>query len=108
MSSMPKTGSSSMYPPQQTYSNPQALYQYPESSGLQQNLQYTSIPPSADAVNQQYASQHSFPTPPLQQSSRPGSSPESYQQDPYSQHDLADLLGSLKVNEAGTGNLQAI
>jgi hypothetical protein len=94
MSSMPKAGSSSMYSPQQTYSNPQVLYRYPESSGLQQSLQYTSIAPSADAVNQQYASYHSFPTPPLQQS-RPGSSPESYPQDPYSQHDLADLLGSL-------------
>jgi hypothetical protein len=107
MAGMPKqaqASSSSLYPAQQSYSNPQALYQsYPESSGMQQNLHYTALQPGVNVVDQSYAPQTSFPTPPLQQSSRPGSSPESYQQDPYSQHDLADLLGSLKVNEAGTG-----
>lgn len=105
MASMSKQPSSSLYPPQQGYANPSAaLYQsYPESSSMQQNLHYTDLQPPVNVVDQPYASQTSFPTPPLQQSSRPGSSPESYQQDPYSQHDLADLLGSLKVNEAGTG-----
>ncbi|KAH8905965.1 hypothetical protein BR93DRAFT_880166 [Coniochaeta sp. PMI_546] len=103
MASMPKQASSSLYPPQQGYPNPSALYQsYPESSSMQQNLHYTDLQPAVNVVDQPYAPQTSFPTPPLQQSSRPGSSPESYQQDPYSQHDLADLLGSLKVNEAGT------
>lgn len=105
MASMSKQPSSSLYPPPQGYANPPAaLYQsYPESSNMQQNLHYTDLQPPVNVVDQPYAPQTSFPTPPLQQSSRPGSSPESYQQDPYSQHDLADLLGSLKVNEAGTG-----
>ncbi|KAB5549806.1 hypothetical protein GE09DRAFT_1174621 [Coniochaeta sp. 2T2.1] len=104
MAGMPKQGSSSLYPPQQGYSNPQQLYQpYPESSGMQQNLHYADLQTPVNVVDPSYAPQASFPTPPLQQSSRPGSSPESsYTQDPYSQHDLADLLGSLKVNEAGT------
>jgi hypothetical protein len=105
MAGMPRQPSSSLYPPQQPYSNPQALYQsYPESAGMQQNLDYADLQPAVNVVDQSYAPQNSFPTPPLQQSSRPGSSPASYQQDPYGQQDLADLLGSLNVNEAGTGS----
>lgn len=99
--------SSSLYPAQQeAYSSSQALYQsFPESAGMQQNLHYADLQPGVNVVDQSYAARNAFPTPPLQQSSRPGSSPASYQQDPYSQHDLADLLGSLKVNEAGTGTV---
>lgn len=106
MAGMPKQ-TSPMYPTQQHgYSNSQALYQsYPESSGMQQGLQYADLQPGVNVVDQSYAPQNAFPTPPLQQSSRPGSAPESYQPDPYNQHDLADLLGSLKVNEAGTGTV---
>jgi hypothetical protein len=33
------------------------------------------------------------------------SSPESYHTDQYSQHDLADLLGPLRLDETGTGEL---
>jgi hypothetical protein len=48
--------------------------------------------------------QNSFPTPPQQQAiTVTADSPQAYSQDGYGQQDLADLLGSLKVNEAGTG-----
>jgi hypothetical protein len=51
--------------------------------------------------HQQYTPQNVFPTPPLQ-GSHP-ESPETYEQDQYGQQDLADLLGELRMNEAGTG-----
>ncbi|KAK3382841.1 hypothetical protein B0T24DRAFT_24850 [Lasiosphaeria ovina] len=91
-----------IYTTQPSYQNP-ALYhdvqQYAESQGVQHNLQYANAHTPVDIVDQQYTSQNSFPTPPLQHSSQP-ESPEAYQSE-YAQQDLADLLGSLKVNEAG-------
>jgi hypothetical protein len=96
----------SMYAPQPGYSDPSALYQtvhYPESASLPQNLHYTTVPPPASNVDHSYSSQSSFPTPPHQQQSPPESPPDAYSQDPCGQQDLSDLLGSLKVNEAGTG-----
>ncbi|KAK1757401.1 hypothetical protein QBC47DRAFT_399742 [Echria macrotheca] len=86
---------------QPSYQDPTGLYhtvQYPEAQNVQSNLQYTSVHPSVNVPDQRYASQGSFPTP--QHSSQP-ESPEAYQSE-YAQQDLADLLGSLKVNEAGT------
>ena len=91
---------------------------YPEAVGVYQNISYGG-PPSAQSqpsihpysniqtpvsvIDQHpnYSQQNVFPTPPLQ-GSHP-QSPESYQQDQYGQQDLADLLGELRVNEAGTG-----
>jgi hypothetical protein len=49
---------------------------------------------------QRYQPQQVFQTPP--QNSLPGS-PDTYGQDQYGQQNLADLLGELKMNEAGTG-----
>ncbi|PHH77091.1 hypothetical protein CDD82_3668 [Ophiocordyceps australis] len=73
-----------------------------DASHSHQDLNYTTLSPSAvPLVDQTYAPQSAFPTPPLQQLSQPASSPDdSY--DPYQQQDLADLLGTLKVNEVGT------
>lgn len=71
---------------------------------MQQNMHYTAMPQGSSAVDQSYAQQqNTFPTPPLQHGAPHDSSPGAYSQDSYNQHDLADLLGSLKVNEAGTG-----
>lgn len=79
-----------------------------DASHSQHNMHYTTVaPPSVSIMDQQYSSQNAFPTPPLQQGSRPDSSPEAYSTDSYQQQDLADLLGTLKVNELGTGRLPA-
>lgn len=74
-----------------------------DASQPQHNLHYTTIPPQMSLVDQQAAPQDAFPTPPMQQSSQPGSSPGAYSADSYQQQDLADLLGGLKMNEIGTG-----
>lgn len=56
-------------------------------------------------MDQSYVPANVFPTPPMHHHSvHSESSPESYQHD-YGQQDLADILGALKVDEAGTGRL---
>ena len=99
--------STSMFPSPTSYQDPSAgLYQaqYDGSAGVAHNLHYTTVNPSvANVAGQSYPPQHTFPTPPLAQSSRSDSPPEVYSPSEYGQQDLADLLGSLKVNEAGTG-----
>jgi hypothetical protein len=96
----------SMYAAQSTYPDASNIYQhvsYAESPTSQHNLHYTTVPPSVPLVDQSYAAQNVFPTPPLQHGSRSDSPPAAYSPDSYQQPDLADLLGSLKVNESGTG-----
>jgi hypothetical protein len=96
-----------MYAPQSSYQDTSALYHsvhYSESQAVPHGLHYTTVPASMNVVDSTYAPQHAFPTPPLQQGpSHPESPPESNYSEQYGQQDLADLLGSLKVNEAGTG-----
>ncbi|KAK3694612.1 hypothetical protein B0T22DRAFT_370197 [Podospora appendiculata] len=96
----------SIYAQQSSYQDPSGLYhsvQYTDPRTAPHNLQYASVHhPSVSAVDQAYATQQSFPTPPMQQGSHHSSSPDAYHSDQYAQQDLADLLGSLKVNEAGT------
>ena len=95
----------SMFSSPASYQDTSALYQTPYSGthNVAHNLHYTTVPPPASVVDQPYTPQHSFPTPPLPHSSRGGSPPDAYSPSEYGQQDLADLLGSLKVNEAGTG-----
>ncbi|RDL33170.1 Uncharacterized protein BP5553_08609 [Venustampulla echinocandica] len=95
-----------VYAQQVTYAEPPSVYQSvpyggPTSHG-QPGIQYNSLQPSVGIIdqNQHYAAQNVFPTPPLQ-GSHP-ESPETYHQDQYGQQDLSDLLGELKMNEAGT------
>jgi hypothetical protein len=78
-------------------------YGPPSSAHSQPSMHYSSLqtPVSIIDQHQQYQSQNVFPTPPLQGTH--GESPETYVQDQYGQQDLADLLGELKMNEAGTG-----
>ncbi|PNY26783.1 transcriptional regulatory protein [Tolypocladium capitatum] len=74
-----------------------------DASQSQHNLHYTTVSSSSVSVmDQQYTSPDAFPTPPLQQGSRPESSDEAYPIDAYQPADLADLLGTLKMNELGT------
>ncbi|TQN75009.1 Nitrogen assimilation transcription factor nit-4 [Colletotrichum shisoi] len=95
----------SMYAAQGAYSDPNVFppVHYSEQQAHQHDMHYTTVSPSMSMMEQPYAGQNVFPTPPLQQSARPDSPPDTYSQDgSYQQSDLADLLGSLKVNEAGT------
>ena len=81
------------------------VHHYNEPQTLPHPIQYPSVHHSSvNVVDQSYSTQPSFSTPPVQQSSHP-ETPSDYS-DQYPQQDLADLLGSLKVNEAGTGEKQ--
>ncbi|KAI8624232.1 fungal-specific transcription factor domain-containing protein [Xylariaceae sp. FL1651] len=99
---------STMYaPPPGSYSNHQPVYPltpYADATSVQQHMPYASVPPSVGVLDQPYASASVFPTQPMQELSAPHSepSPESYHTEQYSQHDLADLLGPLKLDERGT------
>lgn len=79
-------------------------YGEPPSGHTQQNIHYNNLQTSVGVIDQHqnYPSQPVFSTPPLQHSSQQGS-PEAYEQDQYGQRDLANLLGELRMNEAGTG-----
>lgn len=123
--SAPKSAPPNMYAGPNYHQNP-AVYQqvpYAETATGQPGMHYTTMPPQVPQVpvpDQTYAQANVFhaqlqhhqqqpqpqqqPQIPLQQTTvGPESPPESYPSDQYSQGDLADLLGSLKVNEAGTG-----
>jgi hypothetical protein len=62
-------------------------------------LKLHGVPPSID----QHQHSQDGPPPLLQQHSSHPDSPETYDQDQYGQQNLADLLGELKINEAGIG-----
>lgn len=106
MSAQPRPG---IYGPQGTYPSSQAVYpavSYAEPSTAHSSMQYPTMPPSAGVMDQSYAPASVFPTPPLQhQPSHPASTPGSTYPEQYVQQDLANLLGSLNVNERGTGVL---
>ncbi|TGJ80486.1 hypothetical protein E0Z10_g8278 [Xylaria hypoxylon] len=94
--------------PPGSYPHHQAVYpltQYGHSTSVQQHMPYGPVPPPPVGVlDQPYAPTGVFPTPPLPEmsTSHSGSSPESYHTEHYGQHDLADLLGPLKLDERGT------
>jgi hypothetical protein len=95
-----------MYPPQTSYQETAGLYhsvQYGGAQPVSHDLHYAPVHhPSVGVVEQQYAAQTAaFPTPPLQHAPNPATPEDTFQAE-YAQQDLADLLGSLKVNEAGT------
>ncbi|KAK4128660.1 hypothetical protein N657DRAFT_676415 [Parathielavia appendiculata] len=87
-----------IYPTQTSYQDATGLYhqvQYGGPQSVSHDLQYAP-------VHSQYAAQtDAFPTPPLQHAHNPATPEDTFQSE-YGQQDLADLLGSLKVNEAGT------
>lgn len=104
MGGQPKAG---MYAAPGPYSDGHNVYQtvsYPAPQPGQHSMHYTTIPP-VGVLDQSYAPASVFPTPPMQHHHAPHSesSPESYTtQDHYQNSDLADLLGSLKMDEKGT------
>jgi hypothetical protein len=75
---------------------------YDPSQAQAQGLHYTNVHPHHGAMDQQHVAQNVFPTPPLQHNATEPS-PEAYSPDSYAQQDLSELLGSLKVDEKGTG-----
>jgi hypothetical protein len=83
-------------------------YGEPSSSHSQQQMHYGSMQTPVSVIDQhQHYPPHSvFPTPPLPPNSHShAESPETYEQDQYGQQNLADLLGELRMNEAGTGSV---
>lgn len=109
----------SMYPTKAaSYSAPSGLYQpmqYADQSPVGTGMHYTTVPASAGIVDpyatplsQSQSQSTVFHAAPLQQqTNRPDSPPETYGSEQYSpqgpQGDLSELLGSLKLNSAGTG-----
>ncbi|CAN8101417.1 unnamed protein product [Discula destructiva] len=98
-----------------SYSGPSGLYhqpmQYADHSPVATGMNYTTVPPAAGVVDNyispmsQPQSQptifHSLPAP--LHVNRPDSPPETYTSEQYGQQgDLSELLGTLKLNDAGT------
>nr|ADX42722.1 lipase regulator 1 [Fusarium graminearum]ADX77910.1 lipase regulator 1 [Fusarium graminearum] len=95
--------------PQQVYPDANASYQHVSYDTSQQpGMHYGAVAPPGSMMDHQYAGQNVFPTPPMHQPPPPPGaqqqpSPEAYSSPgDYQHHDLADLLGTLKVNETGT------
>ncbi|KAI1090351.1 hypothetical protein F5B19DRAFT_484623 [Rostrohypoxylon terebratum] len=103
MGAQPK---SVMYPTPGPYPDHQAVYPpmpYGDPPPPPNQLQYAGMTPQVGVLDQSYASASVFPTPPMHQhSAHSEPSPESHYQESYSQGDLADILGALKVDDAGT------
>lgn len=103
--------SSSAYAPSSAYSDGSSGSYHAvayDPSQPQQGVHYTTVPPPVSMVNPSYADPSVFPTPPMPVSRPDEPSPETYSPDSYQQQDLSDLLGSLKVDEKGTGTASRI
>jgi len=93
---------------QTSYQDATALYQSvqytePQNVNVTHGVPYADVSQSVSVDTQRFPPQSTFPTPPpMQHTPQAAESPEAYRND-YAQQDLADLLGSLKVDEAGTG-----
>ncbi|ATY62568.1 Fungal transcriptional regulatory [Cordyceps militaris] len=93
-----------MYPQMSSYAeNSTGFYTIPyDPSQAQHDINYTTVPPPAMLDPISYAQQNTFQAHAINQPGQPGASPESYTTDSYQQQDLADLLGTLKLDELGT------
>ncbi|KAI9047644.1 hypothetical protein LZ554_008355 [Drepanopeziza brunnea f. sp. 'monogermtubi'] len=109
----PHKNMSPIYTQQMPYPDPAGVYHpvsygNPSSSHGQSAMHYSNMqtpmqtPVSVVDQHQTYPTQPVYPSVPLQQQSAHPDSPETYEQDQYGQQDLADLLGNLRVNEAGS------
>lgn len=89
--------------------NANGFYAIPyDASQAQQDINYTTVPPPTMLESSSYTHHHGLPSTSAQHNSQPDASqseasPASYSTDSYQQQDLADLLGTLKLNELGTG-----
>lgn len=93
------------------YPDPVGVYQpgpygEPASSHSQGTMHYATIHTPVSVLNgdhQTYSqAQPTYAAPTIHQQSSHPQSPETYEQDQYGQQNLADLLGELRMNEAGT------
>jgi hypothetical protein len=106
----PPKGPQQVYPQQIQYADPVGVY-HPVSYGQpppnqQQPLQFHNIQGPGGVIDNHYPAQNAFPITPIQQQPQQNSaSPESYNQEHYDQQALTDLLGDLRMSEAGTGML---
>lgn len=105
MGGQPKPG---MYGGQGGYADASDVYQtvpYGGTTGAQHNMHYTTMTPSVGVVESPYSTTSVFPTPPMHNhTAHSEASPASYSEEQhYGQQDLADLLGSLKMDARGTG-----
>lgn len=101
-------GPHQVYAQQVQYTDNVGVYHpvsYGQAPPAQQQLQFHSIQ-GPGVIDNHYPAQNVFPVTPLQQQPpQNSSSPESYSQEQYDQQALADLLGDLKMSEAGTGRV---
>lgn len=74
-----------------------------DATQQQSGLGYTSVPPGMSVMDPNYSSPHNFPTPPSQHESHQEPSPEAYSPGDQQQQELVSMLGSLEVNDVGTG-----
>lgn len=97
-----------MYTHQAPYADPQGVYStsYGDGSQMPTAMPYGTMATSSSALDaHSYQTGGVFHTPPAVAASVPQSaSPaDSYQHESYPQTDLSGLLGSLRMNEIGTG-----
>jgi len=82
-------------------------YGEPASSHSQGSMHYGNIQTPVSVLNvdhQPYShAQPVYSAAPIPQQTPHPHSPDTYEQDQYGQQNLADLLGELRMNEAGTG-----
>ncbi|KAK0123171.1 hypothetical protein ONS96_010171 [Cadophora gregata f. sp. sojae] len=79
-------------------------YGEPSSSHSQASMHYSNLqtPVSVVDQHQNYPPQPGYSSLPLQPQPSHPETPEAYEQDQYGQQNLADLLGELRMNEAGS------
>ncbi|KAF4980710.1 hypothetical protein FZEAL_3378 [Fusarium zealandicum] len=106
MNAGPKPSTTAMYTTHPGYPDPNSASYQPvpyDTSQQAANMSYGAVAPPGSMIEHSYANQNVFPTPPMQhQSAQQQPSPEAYSPGEHQHHDLADLLGTLKVNEMGT------
>jgi hypothetical protein len=103
-------GPQQVYAQQVPYGEGVGTYQqvpYGQSLPGPQNLHFQNMQgPGGGIIDGHYPTQNvvqGYPVTPIQQQPQHSASPDSYNQDQYDQRALSDLLGDLRMSEAGTG-----
>lgn len=95
-----------IYPPQIPYADGISMYHSishaPPLPPDQHTIQFSNMHGPAGALEEHYPSQSIYPVASILQQP-PSQSPDLYHQEQYSQQDLVDILGDLKVDVAGSG-----
>lgn len=96
-----------VYPPQVPYTDSIGMYHslpYASPPSGQHPMQFSNMHGPGGVIEGHYPAQNVYPVAPILQQPQ-SQSPDLYHQDQFSQQDLADILGDLKVNEAGSGKV---